>query len=219
MTTEQTLIARALIPAVRRLWWVIAVAAVIGGVASAGWSSMQTPQYQSTAAVHFSADDGASATALSQGSTYTLAQMLTYAQLAEGSTVLTPVVEELGLEGDAADLAEQIEVTIPQDTAILEVTVTTADGERSAEIATAVSKQLIEQVRAVTPETPEGDTTVSAEVIDEAVAPTVQSAPNTPRQAVIGLAGGAVVGLAIVLVIGLIRDPGRGSSSGRRAER
>lgn len=217
MTTEQTYMSRALLPAVRRLWWVIAVAAVIGAVASAGWSALQTPQYRSTAAVHVTAVDGTSATSLSQGSTYTLSQMLTYAQLAEGSAVLTPVIEDLDLPGDTADLAAQIEVTIPQDTTILEITATSAEGERSAEIATAVSQQLIEQIRASAPEGEEGEATVMGVVVDEAVAPRVQSWPNTPRQAVLGLGGGAVVGLAVVLVIGLIRDPG--AAAGRRAER
>src|SRR5699024_7179550 len=82
--TEGWTLASAL-AAIRKLWWLILGCAVIGGAAGTVVAVTTTPQYQSTASLYFAVNQVTSANDLNQGSNYTQAQMLSFAQLATSS--------------------------------------------------------------------------------------------------------------------------------------
>ncbi|MGP5259691.1 polysaccharide biosynthesis tyrosine autokinase [Brachybacterium paraconglomeratum] len=198
---KQGMTVQTLLSAVRKFWWLVAVLGLVGGVASFAYSSAQTPLYRSTASLHFALEQGASAVDLNQGSAYTQSQMLSYAQLVTGSRVLGPVIDELGLDTTPRELARSIEVTIPQDTVTMKVTVTTTGPESSAELASSISEHLMDEVQTIAPKTPDGGSTITVVVYDDAVPPTVQSSPNKAKDALIGAAAGGAIGIAAALLI------------------
>jgi capsular exopolysaccharide synthesis family protein len=189
--------------AIRKFWLLIVGLTIVGGALGYGLSSTVTPIYQSTATLYFALNQGNSASDLAQGSTYTQNQMLSFAQLATSSRVLEPVIDELELDTTPRVLARSVEVTIPQDTVILQVQASSTDPDEAAAIANAVSDSLTEVVRDVAPKGPAGAATITAQVIDEAVVPLVQSIPNKPRDAALGALLGLVVGVLTALAITL----------------
>ncbi len=187
--------------AIRKFWIVIVGSAVLGGVVGYGVSATTTPQYQSTATLYFAMNQGTTGSDLNQGSTYTQSQMLSFAQLATSSLVLGEVIQNLDLPSTPKELARNIAITIPQDTAILSVQVTSTDPERAADIANAISEELTEVVQDVVAKGPDGVTaTISASVIDEAVVPQFQALPNKTKDAGLAAVLGLVVGVLIAFI-------------------
>lgn len=193
-----------IVAALRKLWWLVAMAAVVGGLGTFGYSSMQTPLYQATTSLHFSLDQGSSATDLNQGSAYTQSQMLSFAQLATGSRVLDPVIEELGLTETPQQLARSLKVSIPQETVTMRIAATATNPQEASDLATAVGESLIDEVQEVAPKNPDGTSTITAVIYDDAVPPTVQSSPNKSQDALIGGFMGGVIGIAAVFIIALL---------------
>ncbi|GAB3598414.1 tyrosine-protein kinase domain-containing protein [Microbacterium tumbae] len=189
---------------IRKLWWVALVAAVLGAGGAFASSAMQTPLFRATTSLIFALNQGDSAIDLNQGSAYTQSQMLSFAQLVPSSRVLDPVIDELDLDTTPAELARSIEVTIPQSTVTLRITAITADPERSAELANAVAKHLIEVVQEVAPKDSSGAPSITADVFDDAVPPLYQFTPNKSRDALLGGLLGGLVGLAALLFVGLV---------------
>ncbi|MDR7234334.1 polysaccharide biosynthesis tyrosine autokinase [Agrococcus sp. BE272] len=186
--------------ALRKFWALVAGLTVLGGAAGYLVSSSVEPEFQARASLYFALNQGTSGADLNQGSAYTQNQMLSFARLATSSRVLEPVIERLALGTTPRDLARSIAITIPQDTVILDVTATSTDPDRAAEIANTVSDELAAVVQEVAAESTDGAATISASVIDDAVPPEVQSVPNKPRDALLAAAVGFLVGALAAFV-------------------
>ena len=89
-TTGNMSVARA-IGVLRKRWWIVLIAMILGGAAAFAASSTVTPIYHSTASLDFSLRTASSGSDINQGSAYTQAQMLSFARLATSSVVLDPV--------------------------------------------------------------------------------------------------------------------------------
>jgi capsular exopolysaccharide synthesis family protein len=187
--------------AVRKFWLLILGLAVVGAGIGYAVSAATPPQFRSTASLYFALNEGTSGADLNQGSTYTQNQMLSFARLASSSRVLEPVAEELGIEGGARELSQALEVSIPQDTVILEVTVAAGDAQRAAQLANRVSEQLVEVVQEVVSRGEAGVARISASLIDIAVPPAAQSSPVKARDAALAGLLGLLLGLLVALVL------------------
>lgn len=186
----------------RQRWLSVVVPTVLATVAAATLSALATPTYTSTASLFFSLQNGNTANELAQGSNFTQAQMASYATLATTPAVLAPVVEELGLKGDARDLARRIDVSAPNETVVLEVSVTDPSPERAAAIATAVTDELRVVVADVAPRNSDGDATVTSTVVAPADVPENPSAPDTT----LNVAAGFLLGLVLGVLLALLRQ-------------
>ncbi|WP_345081329.1 polysaccharide biosynthesis tyrosine autokinase [Brachybacterium paraconglomeratum] len=195
---------RFLIASARKFWWLAVLMAIIGAAGMFGYSSTQTPLFKATTSLHFALDRGASATDLNQGSAYTQSQMLSFAQLVQGSSVLEPVIDELDLETTPKGLAKSLQVSIPQDTVTMRITATTTDPRGSAALATSVGEHLIEEVQGVAPKNPDGTSTITAVIYDDAVAPAFQTSPDKKKDALLGGLVGGIAGAAAALVVALL---------------
>lgn len=202
-TTTNMSVARA-IRVLRKRWWIVLLATILGGIAAFAASSTVTPVYHSTASLYFSLRTASSGSDINQGSAYTQAQMLSFARLATSSVVLDPVADELDGELSANRLRRMMSVTIPQNTVILDVRVGSTDRDRAALIANAVADSLIDAVDEVAPDTAEGDATVTARSIDPASPAVFQTSPNKQQDAVLGaIVGFLAASVAVVLAAAL----------------
>ena len=152
-TTSNMSVARA-IGVLRKRWWIVLIATILGGVGAFAASSTVTPIYHSTASLYFSLRTASSGSDINQGSAYTQAQMLSFARLATSSVVLDPVADELDGDLSTNQLRRLMSVTIPQNTVILDVRVGSTDPDRAALIANTVADSLIAAVDEVAPEPP-----------------------------------------------------------------
>lgn len=182
--------------ALRRSWLIILVSGVLVGAASFGLSSMATPVYQARATLFFSLDRSETVSELTQGSTYTQGQMVSFARLATSSRVLEPVVDELGLSASPRDLARSVSVVNPPGTVILELRASSTDPERSAAVANAVARSLTVVVGEVSSNA-EDAPSITATLVDEAVVPRFQTTPNKTRDAMLGVILGGLLGVLI----------------------
>ncbi|MFB7251390.1 polysaccharide biosynthesis tyrosine autokinase [Microbacterium sp. NPDC056234] len=189
--------------AIRKSWYLIVGLTILGGVVGYGISATTTPLYQSTATLYFAMNQGTTGSDLNQGSSYTQSQMLSFAQLATSSRVLSEVIDDLELDVTPRELSRSISIAIPQDTAILDVQVTWPDPELAADIANGVSVELTEVLQDVVAKGPDGAATITADVIDEAVVPQFQALPNKTRDAGLAAILGFVVGVLAAFVVSL----------------
>jgi capsular exopolysaccharide synthesis family protein len=196
-------VARA-IGVLRKRWYIVLIAVILGGVGAFAASSTVTPVYHSTASLYFSLRTASSGSDINQGSAYTQAQMLSFARLATSSVVLDPVADELDGNLSTNQLRRLMSVSIPQNTVILDVRVGSTDPGRAALIANTVADSLIEAVDAVAPETSEGEATVTARSIDPATPATFQTSPNKQQDALLGaILGFLAASVALVLAAAL----------------
>jgi polysaccharide biosynthesis transport protein len=184
----------------RQRWVSVVVPTVLMTVVAAALSLSTTPTYTSTTSLFFSLQNGNTANELAQGSNFTQAQMASYATLVTTPAVLTPVIEELGLSGDARDLARRIDVSAPNETVVLEVSVSDTSPERAAAIARAVTNELRVVVADVAPRNSDGNATVTSTIVTPADVPETPSAPNTELNVMAGLLLGLVLGVLLALL-------------------
>lgn len=213
--TSQTTPARILGLILAR-WWVLVLAAIIGGGAAFAYSSTQPALYQSSASTYFSMRSATSGSDINQGSTYAQNQMLSFAELATSALVLDKVREELDLDLSDTKITQMTTLTIPQNTVILEVRAASTDPKFSAELANSIAKNLASTVESVAPKDEAGNTTIAARVIDPATAPEFQFSPNKQRDALLGAFAGGLLAALIVALWGLLDTRVRNAEVVRR---
>ena len=183
-----------LLTVLRRAWPVLIVSLVLGAGGAYVAAERQTPLYDASASVYFSLNQGGSGSDLNQGSAYTQAQILSFATLATSSITLDRVIDELNLDITSRDLARNITVRNPQNTVILDISVSSRSPDRAASIANSVASNLSSVVVELAPTANNQDAAVAARVIEPAVRPNVQSSPDTSRDTALGGVLGLLVG-------------------------
>jgi capsular exopolysaccharide synthesis family protein len=97
--------------------------------------------YESQLQFFVSTVDSSDNSQLAQGSTFLQQRVKSYSQLVESPVILQPVIQELGLNVDASDLAKDVSATIPTDTVLIDVTVQASSPTNANRIATAIGDQ------------------------------------------------------------------------------
>ena len=126
----------------RRRWILLVLAGLVGAVVAFGYASSLPQLYRSTSSVFVAAQRGDTTTELVQGSTYTQAQVQSFAQLAQVPQVLNPVIAQLRLDTTARDLAGSVTADIRLNTVIIDISVSNSSPERAAAIADAIAASL-----------------------------------------------------------------------------
>lgn len=189
-----------ILAALVRMWWVLLLAAAVGGLLAYGYASTRAPIFQSTASMWFSMRSGTSGSDINQGSAYTQNQMLSFAQLAMSAAVLDRVRDDVDSDLTNAQIRNMTTVSIPQNTVILDVTAGSTDAAFAAELANSIAENMAVVVDELAPKDEAGATTVVADVIEPATRAAFQSSPNKQRDAVLGaFAGFLIAVLAIAL--------------------
>lgn len=187
---------------VRRRWRIILTTfLVVVGIAAAV-TSLTEPLYRARTQLYVSTVGTDSATDLAQGSNFTQRQVTTYADIATTPYVLTPVIEQLGLEETPQQLASQIVSQAPANTVLIELAVTDPDPDQALAVAGAVGDQLVEALSELDQVDTEAASPVKATIIAPAA---VGGTPVEPRPART-LALAAVLGLLLGLGLALLRD-------------
>ncbi|MCR2816687.1 polysaccharide biosynthesis tyrosine autokinase [Microbacterium jiangjiandongii] len=196
--------------------WILILAVTLAGVL-VGWIAAATtkPVYSATSAALVTSETGASVNELTQGNAFTERRVSTYASLATEPIVTSRVIEELGLDLTPEQLAARIEVSIPLDTTMLEVTASGTSPRLAASVANAVITNLsvvVAEVETTTvpggaavPPAPDGTppaaiTPVKMTQVRFAEAPAAPVSPNLLLNLGIGLFAGLALGtLAAIL--------------------
>ncbi|WP_172895755.1 polysaccharide biosynthesis tyrosine autokinase [Brachybacterium vulturis] len=181
----------------RKRWLSALLTALLILLAAALVTLLQTPRYEATNRLFIQTLTESSIAELNGGVDFASQQITTYADLATSPMVLDPVIEELALDKTSRELAEDINTSIPPDTLILEITVTSTTPDLAADIANSTAASL----RAVVAElsTTTSGSTVKLTVVSTADAPSAPASPSVPRNIALGLLLGIMAGFAVAV--------------------
>src|SRR5699024_4540749 len=118
------------------------------------------------------------------------------------------VIDDLELTMSPAALAEDIDVTVPAVTLILEITATSEDPEEAAAIANSTAAHLEEQVATLA--TDGLRASIELRVVSPAVVPTTPSSPDIVRNAALGAVLALLAGITTALARSLLNTRIRG---------
>lgn len=187
----------------RKRWPVLVVLTLLGGLVAAGATAMMTPRYESTTqlyvAVRTTSAEGASD--LVQGTTYARQAVISYVDVVTSAIVLDQVADELGLDATSQQLEQQLKVSTPSDSVLINITASGTDPEAVAELANTTGSVFASTVTDQI-EMPDanGASRVQIITIQPASVPTQESSPSLFLNLAIGLALGLLFGLAIALL-------------------
>jgi len=189
------------VDSLRKHWLVIVALTILGAGAAFGYARTLPPEYSSTAAVMLVPQRGDSTNELVQGTSYVQSLVQTYAVLASSPLVLSPVIDELDLEGTPTQLAKRVSVVNTLNTVVIEISVTDSSAEQAQRITEAITDSLIEAVPTVSPSDADNQPAVRLETIAPARMPQAPIGPNTRLITLIG----AAIGLALAVTYALFR--------------
>ncbi|WP_246165995.1 YveK family protein [Bifidobacterium canis] len=130
-----------------------------------------------------------------------MSQIKSYPTLATTQSVLQPVIDELNLNISVSALASEISVVNPENTAFVNISVTSTDGKQAAEIANAVARSLSNVVEKSL-YTNDARSTVKLSIVQPATVPNAPSSPNWKMNIFVGV----IVGLFIGIMAALLKD-------------
>lgn len=189
-----------LLSTLRKRWKCLVVALVVSLLGAAAFTLAQVPTYSATTRLFFAVPGGESVSDLAQGSSFTERQMSSYAQVAKSPIVLQGVVDELDLELTAQEVGRHVQVEVPENTVILQITASASSAEHAALVANAVGAKLTETVAELYPERADGAEAVLVTTLSPAVQPTSPSSPSIRRNLALGVLLGLVAGVGLALL-------------------
>ncbi len=181
----------------RRILWIVLAAILGGGISFAGTRVLMTPMYESTTTMLVLTSE----TTLSSLSELQLGTQLTndYEILTKSRAVLETVIENLNLNLGYEQLNNMVSISNPEDSRIMEITLTYPDPEEAKtivdEIASVTSEFIGDQMEGIPPK-----------IIDQGEVPSGPSSPSVSRNTLLGTLLGIVVSCGIITVITVMDD-------------
>ena len=181
----------------KRILIILAVMAV-GAVAAGAYTKLLvTPMYSATSTMLVLTKE----TTLSSLADLQMGSQLTqdYSMLLKTRTVMQDVVDNLGLDMTYKQLENSITISYPENTRIMEITVTNADPEMAKEIVDEVadvgSKFIGDQMEAVPPK-----------IVEEGEVPTKADSPSMKKNIMLGALAGLVLSAGVVVLMTIMDD-------------
>lgn len=189
----------------RKYWSLVVVTTILGLSVGLGYSLLATPEYESRTQIYVSVRsfDGGTGD-LVQGANYSRQVVNSYVTVINTGVVLDPVVEELGLDMTASELADAISANTPEDSALINITASSPSPERAAEIADAVGESFKDVVTTQLEPEGTGESPISLTTTQNALVPQSPVSPNLPINVVLGTIVGLLIGLGAALLSSIL---------------
>ncbi len=186
----------------RRNWMFIVSFALIGLITAGVLSVLMPKAYTASSSIFVSTQNVESSAELQQGSVFALARVQSYVSLVRKPQVLDPVIEKLGLDTTAAELAENVKASTSRNTVLIQIEAVDSNPQRAADIANGVVSSLILSVADLERPTNGLPSPVRLSSVDTAQPPAGPSSPKTSLNLLLGL----LYGLAAGLVVAILRN-------------
>ncbi|CAH0267320.1 Putative tyrosine-protein kinase YveL [Arthrobacter sp. Bi83] len=169
---------------------------LVGGVASV----LAKPTYESQTQLFVAIQSSGSVQELQQGNTFSQARVQSYVGTVESPIVLQPVIDSLGLDVTAEQLADRVTATTDLNTVLINIKASDSSPVQAAAIAQAVADSLVKAVDSLEKPKAGGTSPVSLSIIKPARAADAPSSPNTKLNLALGLLLGVAIGLGTAIL-------------------
>lgn len=175
-------------------------AALLAGIAVAAYGLLQPVTYTATSVVYVTAAAPTSGSDLNQSSAFISKEMKSYAMMARSEAVMTGVLRHSpGLDMSATDLASTIQVTVPPESAMVQIVASSPDPDTARQTANLTASGLTVEIKAR--QNASGLALVAGNQVGIAETPTRPTTPNLPLTA--AWAGAAALATYTAAVLGL----------------
>lgn len=184
-----------LIQQIKKYFWILIVATVIGGgVGFLGSNMLIEPQYESAITMIVNTKQDNSTVVTNDNITSAQNLVSTYSVILKSNTVLNQVIDRLNLEITYDDLESNVYVNAVDDTQIMRVAVRNSDKELSAsivnEIASVAPDIIVDTVEAG-----------SCKVISQVMTSDSPVTPNIPKNTILAAAIGLMVAIILITLL------------------
>jgi capsular exopolysaccharide synthesis family protein len=191
----------------RKNWWMVALAAILGLGGGFLYNYQATPLYQSSVTFYVSTPSDQAGTTAYQANQYALAKIESYTELMTSDRLATMIQAKAGLSDmTPRQIAGEISATSQLNTVLLTATVTDPSSDQAQQIATAISTEfgaLVDQLDNRTVDNVAGSTVV----LNVTSGPTTSDEPVSPKTTTnlaLGLLLGLMVGGGLAILRGLV---------------
>ena len=172
-----------------RRFWVLVLLTIVGGAAGAAYSAVKTPTYLAQSYVVATGEPGEATAALN------------FAQAYGRIATKGPVTDRAAAALGSKDGLNRVTAQTSPDAPVIEIQATGSDAKRTAAVADAVAKALVEYGT-----TSSGQTRVTLSVLAPASVPKTPTSPRPPLELAIGAGAGLLIG-ALTVLAGIGRGP------------
>ncbi|QHF21498.1 polysaccharide biosynthesis tyrosine autokinase [Rathayibacter sp. VKM Ac-2762] len=186
----------------RRGWLVISIFVALGLAAASVATMASESEYraQTTVFVSVATADNQSSAEVGASFTSAEARVASYVALVDSSSVLQPVIDDLGLDMTVGDLAGEVTPAALPGTVIMSIDVVDADAQQAARIADAVAESLRSYVAQIERPVTGGASRVDVKVLEAASVPGSPLSPDLLVYLVLGGATGLILGVGVVVL-------------------
>ncbi len=187
--------------ALRRSWWAIVIAAVLGAALGWGAGAVLGTSYTSTASGVVVANGGTNSTEALAGENLAKSKAITFGSISGTTSTAASVIGELGLEQTPEALLQNVKSTVPLDTSEVRVSATSSSPEEAQRLAQTWIDVLGTQVDDLGDTTEENGTSVELTRVGQASLPQDPSSPSS----IMLIAVGALLGLLVGALFAIAR--------------
>lgn len=181
----------------QKLWIIILCFVVAGTMAFAGTKMFITPKYSSSSMIYILTKT----TSVTSLADIQIGEKLTvdFEYLALSRPVIEEVIDNLNMDNTYNEVVNMINISNPEDTRILKITVEHEDPVMAKKIANEMAEVTADRVSYVMD-------TDKPNVVENAVVAKDPSSPNALKNTVIGALFGAMVAVGVILLCYLMND-------------
>lgn len=190
-----------LLEIIRLIWrkaWIILLCLFLGAGIAGGYTKFfVTPQYTASSMIYILGET----TSITSVADIQLGTQLTgdFTTLAKSRPALEKVIDELNLDMSYGELASSVVIENLPDTHILKISVTSTVPEQAKEISNAMAQSTAETIASVM-------ATEKPSIAEKAITPTMPSSPNLGKNILIGGLIGAVLAMAVIILLNMMDD-------------
>lgn len=187
--------------ALKKRWWLVAAMVVLGVVGALAVTAVTPKVYEAKTELFVAPDTGTSSSELAQGSSYVLDRVKSYVRVINRELVLGPVIDDLDLDTTVADLSEDVDAVVVEETVVVVISARADTPSAAAALADAVATEFQDNAAQLEPQRGGGDGgVVRVTVIDSAREPQSPVSPQPIVNLALGLLVGAGAGVAAAVM-------------------
>lgn len=196
----------------RRNWLIVLTCTLLGLLGGGAGNLMITPTYTSETQLFVAIQNSGSVQELQQGNTFSQARVQSYVKTATTPSVLQPVIDTLGLDSTAQELAGRVTAATDLNTVLIKIAVIDTSPVQASATAQAIAASLVQVVESLEQPKTGGTSPVRLSIVAPATVPSSPSAPNTKLNLALGLLVGLVAGAGAAILRSMLDSRVRGEA-------